>query len=125
MAPVNAKVIMVVDGIPDNDPGVLNPIFIPGNTIILQAENKDFLFLSHFKQNSISVKVGESVIKNQLLGLSGNSGNSSEPHLHFHIQNRADMIKGVGIKAFFKDIIVNGTLKNNYSPLKGEIVKNN
>ena len=116
---------MVVDGIPDNDPGVLNPIFIPGNTIILQAENKDFLFLSHFKQNSISVKVGESVIKNQLLGLSGNSGNSSEPHLHFHIQNRADMIKGVGIKAFFKDIIVNGTLKNNYSPLKGEIVKNN
>ena len=124
IAPANAKVIMVVDGIPDNDPGVLNPMFMPGNTVILQTENKDFLFLSHFKQNSISVRVGESVIKNQLLGLSGNSGYSSEAHLHFHIQNRADMIKGIGIKAFFKDIIVNNIEKTNYSPLKGEILKN-
>ena len=124
IAPANAKVIMVVDGIPDNDPGVLNPMFMPGNTVILQTENKDFLFLSHFKQNSISVRVGESVIKNQLLGLSGNSGNSSEAHLHFHIQNRADMIKGIGIKAYFKNVIVNNTEKTNYSPLKGDILKN-
>ena len=54
----------------------------------------------------------------------GNSGNSSEPHLHFHIQNIEDMNIATGAKAYFDNILVNGVLKNEYSPVKNDKVKN-
>ena len=38
---------------------------------------------AHFQLGSIRVKVGDKISRGQVLGLVGNSGNSSEPHLHF------------------------------------------
>jgi len=40
----------------------------------------------HFTQNGALVEVGDSVRQGQVIGLSGDSGSSSEPHLHFHVQ---------------------------------------
>jgi len=124
IAPCDAEVVLAVDGIKDNIPGELNPIYVPGNTVILKTENNEFLFFAHFKQNSIAVKQGQKVKQGELLGLCGNSGNSSEAHLHFHIQNVEDMNKATGAKSYFSKIFVNGELKTNYSPIKGEKVKN-
>ncbi|SFT90737.1 Murein DD-endopeptidase MepM and murein hydrolase activator NlpD, contain LysM domain [Algoriphagus locisalis] len=124
IAPADAEVVLVVDGVKDNVPGELNPIYIPGNTVILKTANNEFLFFAHFKQNSIVVKQGQQVKQGELLGLCGNSGNSSEAHLHFHIQNVEDMTKATGAKAFFEEIMVNGELKTDYSPIKGEKIKN-
>ncbi|NIJ46630.1 murein DD-endopeptidase MepM/ murein hydrolase activator NlpD [Wenyingzhuangia heitensis] len=124
IAPCDAEVILSVDGIKDNIPGELNPIYIPGNTVILKTENNEFLFFAHFKQNSIVVKQGQKVKQGKLLGLCGNSGNSSEAHLHFHLQNIEDMNKATGAKSYFSEILVNEELKKDYSPIKGEKVKN-
>lgn len=124
IAPCEAEVVLAVDGIKDNKPGELNPIYVPGNTVILKTANNEFLFFAHFKQNSIVVKEGQKVKKGELLGLCGNSGNSSEAHLHFHIQNIEDMNKATGAKCYFDEIIVNGKTKNDYSPIKGEKIKN-
>lgn len=124
IAPCDAEVVLVVDGIKDNTPGELNPIYIPGNTVILKTENNEFLFFAHFKQNSIVVKQGQKVKQGELLGLCGNSGNSSEAHLHFHIQNVEDMNKATGAKCYFDEIIVDGELKKDYSPIKKEKIKN-
>jgi hypothetical protein len=57
-APCDAEVVLVVDGIKDNKPGTMNPIYIPGNTVILKTSNNEFLFFAHFKQHSIKVKPG-------------------------------------------------------------------
>jgi hypothetical protein len=124
IAPCDGEIVLVVDGVKDNSPGTLNPIYVPGNTVIIKTANNEYLFFAHFKQHSIVVKVGQKVKEGQLLGLCGNSGNSSEPHLHFHIQNVEDMNSATGVKCYFDKIFVNGQIKMNYSPIQKEKIKN-
>jgi Peptidase family M23/Protein of unknown function (DUF3887) len=124
-APCDGEVVLVVDGVKDNIPGVLNPIYIPGNTVIIKIATGEFAFFAHFKQHSIVVKQGQKVSAGALLGLCGNSGNSSEAHLHFHLQNTEDMTKATGAKCFFDQLKVNGVLKSDYSPVKGDKISQN
>jgi murein DD-endopeptidase MepM/ murein hydrolase activator NlpD len=84
-APCDGEVVLVVDGVKDNKPGTLDPFYISGNTVIIKTAKGEYLFFAHFKQHSITVKQGQQVKQGDLLGLCGNTGSSSEPHLHFHI----------------------------------------
>lgn len=122
-APCDGEVVLVVDGVKDNIPGVLNPIYIPGNTVIIKTATGEYAFFAHFKQHSIVVKQGQKVSTGALLGLCGNSGNSSEAHLHFHLQNVEDMTKATGVKCYFEKIKVNGLVKSDYSPVKSEKIE--
>ncbi|MBK8484438.1 MAG: peptidoglycan DD-metalloendopeptidase family protein [Saprospiraceae bacterium] len=122
--PCDGEIVLVVDGIKDNIPGIINTIYIPGNTVILKASNNEYLFFAHFKQHSIKVKQGQKVAQGQLLGLCGNSGNSSEAHLHFHIQNIEDINFATGIKCYFEQLQVNGQTKTDYSPIQNEKISN-
>lgn len=124
IAPCDGEVVLVVDGVKDNKPGEMNPIYVPGNTVIMKTENNEYLFFAHFKQHSIKVKQGQKVKQGEVLGLCGNSGNSSEPHLHFHIQNVEDINIATGVKSYFDKILVNGELKTDYSPIKNEKIMN-
>lgn len=124
IAPCEGEVVLVVDGIKDNVPGEMNPIYVPGNTVVVKSATNEYLLFAHFKHNSIVVKEGQKVKQGQLLGLCGNSGNSSEPHLHFHIQNVENMMNATGIKCYFDTILVNGSPKSDYSPVKGEKIRN-
>jgi murein DD-endopeptidase MepM/ murein hydrolase activator NlpD len=124
IAPCDAEVALVVDGVKDNKPGEMNPIYIPGNTVILKTVNNEYLFFAHFKQHSIVVKQGQKIKQGDVLGQCGNSGNSSEAHLHFHIQNIEDMNQATGAKCFFDKIQVNGEFKVDYSPIKGDKIAN-
>jgi hypothetical protein len=123
-APCDGEVVLVVEGVKDNIPGELNPIYAPGNSIIIKTNNNEFILFGHFKQNSIKVLQGQKIIQGSLLGLCGNSGNSSEPHLHFHIQNVENMNIATGVKCYFDKIIVNGQTKHDYSPIKNDKIKN-
>jgi murein DD-endopeptidase MepM/ murein hydrolase activator NlpD len=96
----------------------------PGNTVIIKTSNNEYLFFAHFKRHSIKVKQGQKIQLGDLLGLCGNSGNTAEPHLHFHIQNVEDMGIATGAKAYFERILVNGELVKEHSPVKSEKVKN-
>ncbi len=122
-APCDGEVVLVVDGVKDNVPGTSNPVYVPGNTVIIKTDLGEYVFFAHFKQLSIVVKQGQKVKAGELLGLCGNSGNSSEPHLHFHLQNVEDMNIAVGAKCYFDKIKVNGELKIDYSPIKGDKIE--
>jgi murein DD-endopeptidase MepM/ murein hydrolase activator NlpD len=124
IAPCDGEVVLAVDGVKDNIPGILNPIYVPGNTVIIKTEDNEYLFFAHCMQHSIVVKQGQKVKQGQLLGLCGNSGNSSEPHLHFHIQNVEDMNVATGVKCYFEQIVVDGQTKSDYSPIKTEKISN-
>jgi hypothetical protein len=124
ISPCDGVVVMAVDGIKDNTPAKMNSTFITGNTVVLKTAKGEFIYLCHFKNHSVAVKEGQQVKQGELLGLCGNSGHSSEAHLHFHIQNVEDMETATGAKCYFGKIIVNGKQVSDYSPVKGEKIKN-
>lgn len=124
IAPCDGEVVMIIDGIKDNMPGTMNRENVTGNTVMLKTANGEYLLFAHFKQSSIVVQKGQQVKRGELLGLCGNSGNSSEPHLHFHIQNTADLFSATGIKCYFEQVLVNGKIKKAYSPIQGEKISN-
>ncbi len=47
-------------------------------------------------QNSISVKVGQSVRQGQVMGQSGNTGNSTGPHMHFEVRSNGTPVDPMG-----------------------------
>lgn len=122
-APCSGEVVKVLDGVADNVPGEMNPSQLTGNTVVIKSAANEYVLMAHFKINSISVKEGDRVTMGQTVGLCGNSGNSSEPHLHLHIMDGPDLEKSTGIKCYFEKIEVNGALKQRYSPIQGEYVK--
>jgi murein DD-endopeptidase MepM/ murein hydrolase activator NlpD len=126
LAPANGMVTDVINGVRDNKPGSMNPYSAMGNTVVIEHRKDEVSVLSHFKLGSIAVKVGDKVKKRQVIGLCGNSGNSSEPHLHYHLQNNPVIQDGLGIKCFFQKVSVTEKdkmeIKINYSPVKGEII---
>jgi len=91
LAVADAKVITVVDGLKDQIPGALpSDITLKeadGNHVVLDLGNSHIALYAHLMPNSIIVSEGDSVKRGQVLGLVGNSGNTSEPHLHFHIMS--------------------------------------
>jgi hypothetical protein len=122
--PCDGVVVLAVDGIKDNKPGEMNPMFATGNTVIIKTEKNEFLYFAHFKQFSVKVKEGQKVKQGQLLGLCGNSGNSSEAHIHFHLQNVENINTATGIKCYFDQLIVNGVSQSDYSPVQNDKIKN-
>ena len=129
LAPADGVVTYMVDGVHDNVPGEMNRLYVAGNLIIIKHSEGEYSLLAHFKQNSIRVKVGDKVARGQVLGLCGNSGNSSEAHLHFQVQNAPFFADEASMKVFFDKLTLkrNGkaTPQINYSPVKGDIVSQN
>ena len=128
VAPADGVVTYVVDGVHDNVPGEMNRIFVAGNLVIVRHAEKEYSLFAHFKQNSIRVKVGDKLNKGQIIGLCGNSGNSSEAHLHYQLQSTPFFNDEASIKVFFEKLTVKQTgkpdLKTDYSPVKGDLVSN-
>jgi murein DD-endopeptidase MepM/ murein hydrolase activator NlpD len=126
LAPADGVVTDVVTGVRDNTPGAMNPSFAGGNAVILRHREHEVSVLCHFQQGSIRVKRGERVKQGQVLGLCGNSGNSSEPHIHYHVQNTPAMPGTTGLRCAFEKITVardgKSETRTNYAPQKGDLV---
>ena len=78
------------DGEPDQIPPNEPPFSLDtagGNWVVVDIGGGHFAFYAHLQPRSLTVKTGDRVRQGQVLGLLGNSGNSTAPHLHFHIMN--------------------------------------
>lgn len=97
----------IKDGIPQNTPGENSravPITletIGGNHVIVDIGNGLYAFYAHLQLGSLRVKVGDKVRRGDILGLVGNSGNSSEPHLHFQICDANSELASEGVPFAF------------------------
>lgn len=124
IAPCDARVARVVTGVHDNIPMELNPQQLTGNTVVLETDNGEFILFAHLKDGSIVVEEGQDVRQGELLGQCGNSGNTTEPHLHLSLQNHVEMLRSTGAKLYFDQIMVNGESKTDYLPVKEDFIKN-
>ena len=103
LAVADGVVVAVKDGIPQNIPGATSravPITLEtvgGNHVILDLGQGRYAFYAHLQPGSLRVKPGDKVRRGQVVGLVGNSGNSTEPHLHFHISNANSPLASEGL----------------------------
>ncbi len=67
--------------------GLKDEYLSQGNHIIIQHEDGSRAMYWHLQNNGALVNVGDSVIKGQLIGYSGNTGYTAFPHLHFQVQD--------------------------------------
>ena len=124
IAPGSGIVAQVVDGSFDCEPGQADRSVGVGNMVMIGHQNGEFSLLCHFKHNSIVVKVGDYIKQGELLGLCGNTGNTSQPHIHFNLQDNLLGYKANPLPAQFAKIIVNGEVKEGYEPVRFENVSN-
>jgi murein DD-endopeptidase MepM/ murein hydrolase activator NlpD len=58
--------------------------------VVVDIGHERFVLLAHLKRGSVCVSRGQQVQRGQKLAECGNSGNTSEPHIHLQVQSRAD-----------------------------------
>ncbi len=124
LAPGHGIIIQVIDGAIDVLPGERDRSVGVGNAIIIDHQNGEYSLLCHFKFNSITVKVGDKVEQGEIVGLCGNTGNTSQPHIHFNLQDGPLMHKAKALPAQFAKIFVDGTIKTSFEPIRGQMVSN-
>lgn len=84
-SPCDGTVTFVVNNLPDLPPPHADRKHPAGNHVLIQYHDSDvFIALAHLQQGSVTVKEGESVRAGQPIARVGNSGNTTEPHLHIH-----------------------------------------
>ena len=84
-APAAGEIIDVRNSSPDAPIGQKGML---ANQLVLDIGNGHYVVMAHLKHESVRVKVGDRVSRGQPLAQVGNSGESDEPHLHMHVQNR-------------------------------------
>lgn len=85
IAPCAGNVVAAVDGLPDMDVPQTDEDHLAGNHVILRCGHSEIL-LGHFREGSLVVQAGQTLRVGQAIAEVGNSGNSSEPHLHINAQ---------------------------------------
>jgi murein DD-endopeptidase MepM/ murein hydrolase activator NlpD len=123
VAPGDGVVVSIANDVADNEPGVMNPRQALGNHVILDHGNGEFSFLAHFQKGSVRVAVGDEVVRGDLLGLAGNSGNTSEPHLHYHLQTTPVFNRGEGLPSQFLGYRADGVSVERGEPERGQVVQ--
>lgn len=114
LAPADGKGVKVVNDLADNVPGEMDETRPAGNYLVLAHGHNEYSLLAHFKQHSIAVHEGELVKQGQFVGLCGNTGNSSEPHIHFQVMDSPDFMNCRSIRIRFT---------NGEQPIQGDTVR--
>lgn len=111
IAPADGIIVELLDGNPDSgialDGNIKNySTDIRGNYLLIRHAEHEYSLLAHLKPDSICVSVGDNIKKGQKLAQCGNTGNSTEPHLHFHLQKGRNFYYSPGLPISFENINV-------------------
>ncbi|WP_098899280.1 M23 family metallopeptidase [Streptomyces sp. st77] len=86
--------LMLVEG---NVRSIIGAHRVIGNHVILDLGDGTYAVYAHARRGSLRVKAGDTVRAGQQIARCGNSGNSSEPHLHVHLMDSPDLDDARGV----------------------------
>jgi hypothetical protein len=123
LAPADGRVVEVHDGETDHAARRLpmtrtaylstqarrlrgGPAALAGNYLILAlAESGPFVVLAHLREGSLRLRVGDRVTRGLPVAACGNSGNSTQPHLHIQVMDSLDLLIARGLPMVFRDYL--------------------
>ncbi|MET7452750.1 M23 family metallopeptidase [Streptomyces sp. NPDC005574] len=97
-SPCDGRVVSAANTVQDQKPGEIRYQPPYGNHVFLDT-GREIIKLAHLRHGSVTVTRGDTVHAGQLLGEVGNSGNTTEPHLHIHAER-----DGIGLDLEFTGI---------------------
>ena len=118
LAPGDGEVVWQRDSLPDQPIGSTDAKNAVGNGVIIDHGTGEYSLLAHLQPHSLKVHLGQKLKVGDWVGLCGNSGNTSEPHLHYHLQSGPRPLESEGYPAFFNDLVI-----DDQPVVRGEIVK--
>jgi murein DD-endopeptidase MepM/ murein hydrolase activator NlpD len=79
---------------------------ITGNYVMIDHGKNEYSLYAHLQPGSVCVEVGAQVKAGDVIGKLGSSGNSTEPHLHFHVCDKSDPLMCAGIPVNFSNVTI-------------------
>jgi hypothetical protein len=108
VAPADGTIVFVENGRPDNRPNAPDPKNLFGNYVVIDHGNSEYSLLAHLKHGSVVVKPDEKVTVGEIIAVAGDSGMSTEPHLHYQLMDGPDWSTAQGLPARFYRYNVDG-----------------
>jgi hypothetical protein len=120
LAPASGTVVDVHDGEPDHEARRSQPALVPyalgqaarlrqgvtavaGNYVTIALPGSGtFVALAHLQAGSVRVAVGRQVVEGEQIATCGNSGNSTQPHVHVQVMDSADLSVARGVPMTFR-----------------------
>jgi hypothetical protein len=122
LAVAPGTVVEVMRDLPNEPPGVapadLNLAHIAGNHVTLDLGGGRFAMYAHLAPQSVTVHVGDHVKAGDMLGLLGNSGNTTGPHLHFQISDRPSTIDTTSLPFVFQNLLLQSRTSANLDDIE-------
>jgi hypothetical protein len=116
LAAADATVTHVLDGQKEQVPGALpEGITLPkadGNSIVAKLDGGLYMLYAHLQSGSLKVKAGDKIKRGDVIGLVGNSGNTSAPHRHFHVMDGPSPLTSEGVPYVIDAFATRGRLRS-------------
>lgn len=79
---------------------------IRGGYVVIKHADSEYSTLAHLVPGSVAVEPGDQVRKGEQLARCGHTGNSSEPHLHFQVQDHPNFALAASLPIQFENVTV-------------------
>ncbi len=79
---------------------------VTGNYVMIDHGKSEYSFYAHLQPGSVRIHKGDRVKAGDVIGKLGSSGNSTEPHLHFHVCDKADSLMSAGLPVNFSNVTI-------------------
>ncbi len=111
------RVVRIADGAPENVPHsgkyaiAIDFNNAAGNHVVVEIAPGRYVLYAHMRPGTVTVKPGDQVRAGEILGRVGNTGSSTEPHLHMHIDDHPSFLAGNGVPYEFTEGDASGPVK--------------
>lgn len=127
LAVAPGTVVEVMRDLPDQTPGAapenLTIEEFPGNHVTLDLGGGRYAIYAHMAPHTVTVHVGDRVRAGDKLGLLGNSGNTTGPHLHFQISDRPSTLDTTALPFVFENMVRQSRTSANLNDIDSYSIK--